>query len=659
MALREHALRKPAGGPALKAAALLLTLSLLACLLLLPADAQAVVAEPTVEVRIEAPQGTIWSGRVAAAGCTITDSGGVDHVLTGSKAACALKAASAAGGFSYSFADYGWGLYLSEIDGVTSDAGNYWLYRVNYVSPPVGLADYEMLDGDELLLSFGPWPDVPLAVSVSSASVEAGEQFTISSSYYDDSQGAFLPLADAQVHLGSAVMQTDAQGGLSTSLAAPDSYPLYIEKDGYVRSAVTEVTVLKPVPGPAELLAAAQAALDNLRNLQATDGSIDNAGVSAWAAVAFGAADIDPANVVNQGTSLVDFLKTYVPAPDGRATDFARQILAALASGEDPHSFGSDLVVGLKTFHQDNQIGDIGLINDDIFAVLALLGAGEGVDDPAVQDAVSYVLAHQGSDGGFGYAVGGASDVDTTAAAVQALVLTRNRGFTGPVDIDAALPGARAYLAGAQNADGGFPYSPGGLFGDSNSASTAWALQALAALGEDAATWRTADGSTPYSYMLESQLADGSFSWSTGGPGQGLMTAYAAPALLGQPWPVIFAPACSGEAPPLSLSMNSVSWGSMSDYQARLLTVDFSLHNAGGGPAAKNLQIIATDNTNGVIATTAFPLSLGTVDTGAAVSFSTIYLVPEGIGGFRTTIYATTEDRCGNFFEYPKTWPGA
>ena len=661
MALRKHTLRNPANSGALMAvAALLLALSLLCGLLLLPAAAHAVTTNPLVEVRIETPQGNIWNGQVGAAGCTITDSGGVDHTLAGPKAACALKAAATAGGFSYSFADYGWGLYLTEAGGVSSDASNYWLYRVNYISPPVGLADYDLADGDQLLLAFGPWPDVPLGVATSSASVEVGEQFTISSDYYDDAQGVFLPLADARVYLGSAVLQTDAQGQLTTSLDTSGSYPLYVEKDGYVRSAVSEVVVLKPIPAQAQLLQAAEAALVSLRNLQASDGSIDNAGVSAWAAVAFGAADIDSASVAGQGTSLVDFLQGYVPAPGGRATDFARQILAALAAGEDPRSFGTDLIGGLKAFHQNSQVGDTGLINDDIFAMLALLGAGEGDDDPVVQDALIFVLANQNPDGGFGYAVGGASDVDTTAAAIQALVLARDSGFATLAGIDAVLLDSRAYLASAQNADGGFPYSPGGLFGSSNSASTAWVVQALAALGEDATAWRTADGSTPQSYLLESQLPDGSFSWTGGGPGQGLMTAYAVPALLGRAWPVIYQkPGCSGMVPPLSLSVEDVRWDSMADYQARLLTVDFSLLNADGGPIAQNVQVTASVNTNGVLTTTTLPHSLGDIGAGATAPFSLQYLVQEGVGGYQVKLNASAEDGCGNFFQYPQTWPGA
>ncbi len=626
-----------------------------ACLALLPHPAAA--APSSVEVRIEAPSGSVWDGQVQVDGCTITDSGGGTHVLSGSKAACALAAAAAQGGFTYSFADYGWGLYLTEVAGITSDASNYWLYRVNYVSPPVGLADYDLADGDQMLLYFGPWPDIPLGVDLSAASVEAGQQFTITSTYYDDNQGTIVPLANAQVHLGQSVLTTDAQGQLTTSLATPGDYQVYIEKSGYVRSAVKHLVVLKPVPDQASLDQAAQAALGYLEAQQATDGAIDNAGISAWAAVAFSAAGVDASGVSNQGASLFAFLAGYDPS-GGSSTDYARQILAALAAGGDPRAFGTDLVAGLLGFHQDSQVGDTGLINDDIFAVLALLGAGEDVSSPAVSDAVQYILTNQGAGGGFGYAVGGSADVDTTAAAIQALVLARDAGYPDAAGIDAALAAARAWLASSQNADGGFPYSPGGLFGDSNTASTSWVLPALAALGEDASTWRTADGSTPWSYLLEAQNADGSLGWMASGTGQSLMTAYAVPAFLGQPLPVTYQPpACSGNTPSLSLYEEDVRWNSFADYQARLLTVDFSIRNRPQGPGAYNTRVVGTDNTSGVITVTTLPLNLGAIDAGSQTSLTLQYLVPDGVASFRTTIYATAEDGCGNGYQYPQAWP--
>jgi len=707
---------------------------------------------PVVRVRIETPEKTIWNGEVEVKGCTITDANGIGYVIDGPKAACALVAAAKQGSFSYTFDDSGWGLYLTEVDGIESDSNNYWLYRVNYSSPPMGLTDYNLSNGDELLISFGPWPDTPLRVT-SSTQVGVGEQFTVSSSYYDGNQSDFLPIGDAEVHLGAAVLHTDQQGKLTTSLSQAGTYPLYIEKDGYVRSerlqieaidaatsgvkvniniinldqilwqgnvavdttefvdnsgnshkidhptvlgalveagkagglpieiassaygfyvvsidgispqgwdgwnykvngespfvgmgdfeisdgdnivvyysiwpwkleadktsvkvgeevtftayhydsssgqwqispdttvmigdkeyqtdqngtvtrtfeqqgdyeayiisggwqnsqsvtiTVSEKPSQKPSIGRDELYQSAQKALDYLKSQQGDDGSIENAGISAWCAVAFGSAGIYPGTVSKQGLSLVEYLRTYVPAPSDQATDFARQILAALASGEDPRSFGTDLINGLKEFHQAQQIGEKGLINDDVFAVLALLAAGENIDQEIIKDGIGHIVSHQNADGGFSYSTTGISDTDTTCAAIQALVLAKNKGFSGSSDLDVVLMNAKGFLKEAQNNDGGFPYSKAGMFPDSNSATTSWAIQALIALGEDVSAWKTEDGATPYHFLLSLQKEDGSFSWTREGPGQNLMTAYAIPALLDQAWPIVLARTANG-----------------------------------------------------------------------------------------------------------------
>ena len=104
----------------------------------------------------------------------------------------------------------------------------------------------------------------------------------------------------------------------------------------------------KPPLTSAELKQRADKGLTFLRSKQAGDGSLDNAGTSGWAAIAFGAAETYAENVKNGSTSLLDFLKSYKPQ---KATDFARQILAALASGKDPRNFGGyDLITELKRF---------------------------------------------------------------------------------------------------------------------------------------------------------------------------------------------------------------------------------------------------------------------------------------------------------------------
>src|SRR3990170_3507636 len=291
----------------------------------------------------------------------------------------------------------------------------------------------------------------------------------------------------------------------------------------------------KPALTLAELKQRADKGLTFLKSKQSGDGFLDNAGTSGWAAIAFGAAETHSENVKTGSASLLDFLKTYKPE---KATDFARQILAALASGKDPRNFGGyDLITELKRFYKEGQIGEVDLINDDIFGVLALLTAGENPDQEMILSSAKYILAHQQKDGSFSYSAkdtGG--DVDDTAAAIQALALAKGKSIN--LNLTLTLESAKSFLAFSQNDDGGFPYSQGDSFNDSNSASTSWAIQALIAMGEDPQTWVKQGGLNPYHFLLSLQKEDGSFSWS-GDSADSLMTAFAVVALLGKSWPIV------------------------------------------------------------------------------------------------------------------------
>jgi len=97
------------------------------------------------------------------------------------------------------------------------------------------------------------------------------------------------------------------------------------------------------------------------------------------------------------------------------------------------------------------------------------------------------------------------------------------------------------YLKSAQNNDGGFPYDPQSAWGtDSDTNSTAWAMQALLAANQDLtdSKW-IINGSNPISYLLSVQLPDGSFEWQKDTGANILATQQAVAPLLGQPFPLL------------------------------------------------------------------------------------------------------------------------
>ena len=90
-------------------------------------------------------------------------------------------------------------------------------------------------------------------------------------------------------------------------------------------------------------------ALDYLRGVQSSDGSIGSFASSAWVAMAIAAAGEDPNTwQKDSGPSIVDYLATNA-ATANSAADYARMAMAAVAAGAEPESFGGrDFVTLLR-----------------------------------------------------------------------------------------------------------------------------------------------------------------------------------------------------------------------------------------------------------------------------------------------------------------------
>jgi energy-coupling factor transport system substrate-specific component len=185
---------------------------------------------------------------------------------------------------------------------------------------------------------------------------------------------------------------------------------------------------------------------------------------SAWVVIGLAAAGREPASVTRDGHSAVFWIRSHLGQIQD-AGDTERTILA-LAAARAP--------LGGLSARLDSDQRDDGSVSDQVnltsFAILAWRAAGER---HGVAAAAGWLTRQQNHDGGFSFATrGDPSDIDDTAAAVEALVAA---GMRGP-----PLHLARAYIEGQQQRGGGFPLEPGGA---SNSQSTAWGAQALLAVG--------------------------------------------------------------------------------------------------------------------------------------------------------------------------------
>lgn len=245
-----------------------------------------------------------------------------------------------------------------------------------------------------------------------------------------------------------------------------------------------------------------------IRTTQQPDGGFGPPGQTIDAVFAIRAAGIDPTTVTAGGKSPADFL-VATAASLTKPAEAAKAALGAVALGLDPTDVaGTSFIAAIA----DGYDQATGAFAEDPFsqsiAILGLACTGNSVP-PAALD---WLRDNQVDDGGWGF---GASDPDTTAIALQALLAA------GVPASDEDLLAAVLYLTNSQHDDAGWGYD-----GESNPTSTAFVVQALLAAGQDPAQGQV----NPVSYLVSAQHPDGSF------PGfdPALATSQTVPALAGR-----------------------------------------------------------------------------------------------------------------------------
>lgn len=491
---------------------------------------EAEAADPIyVDMRVQTMEGELFHDWVSVPdGCVVTDSAGLEYTLTGYTSLCAVQSFTDQGGLTLSLEISTYGLLLTGIGETHQDAnlGFYWLYRVNNVSPSVGLDAYVLSDSDSVLLTYGAWPSAPVEVSLSAVDILAGGTVTGTVTAYDDATAQFLPLADAAIYYGQTdylQVFTDVNGVANFQLDTEGDYNIFATKTDYTTSEVAHIRVR--VENSEEEFVSRKArkrmltqGVNWITDAVDDDGLIESIGITEWAAIALARAEHKVPKAMK--AAIID----YDPAKTS-ATDLERHILALVAVGANPHDTNSEnYVQQLYANHaKDQQIGDSAYLNDDIFGVLALLRAGQDVDSTEILDTIRTVLAHQLPDGGFSYSTTlGEADADTTAAAVRMLRHVRRKG--SHVDVDLAIEAAKVYLESTQRLDGGFAYDNSYI--DSNGSTTAWVALGL----HKPVDWQV-NLRHPWTYISWLQQGDGSFSYIVGYDGDALTTVYVVEAL--------------------------------------------------------------------------------------------------------------------------------
>jgi len=288
-----------------------------------------------------------------------------------------------------------------------------------------------------------------------------------------------------------------------------------------------------------------ETAVNYLKSIQKADGSVGSYSDSGWVTIALSAAGIEPDEWGEP--SILDYIKNNPDELIGSfnlPADLARNILAIVAAGYDPYSFGDgnevvpdgNYIEALLETYDGAQFGVADSINEDCWAVMALSGAGYGPGDEIITSTAEFIKSNRGADKGWSWAAPVneyyyESDPDNTAAAIMALA--RAGEASDSVYISQALD----YLAVVQVNSGGFS-----AYGVENTGSTAWVISALNALGENPLEWKSGENN-PVSFLLDMQTGNGSFAFAAPLPEGYLpmpekMTADSIIALTGASYPV-------------------------------------------------------------------------------------------------------------------------
>jgi Prenyltransferase and squalene oxidase repeat len=241
-----------------------------------------------------------------------------------------------------------------------------------------------------------------------------------------------------------------------------------------------------------------------LRSAQNDDGGFgfaagedSSAAMTGWAVLGLESAGINPLDLDHGDATPISYLAGNV----GEITttgDLERTILVLRGAGLDPRHFrGHDLVSRLLARRGKDGSWE-GQVNQTAFGILALRASGATSGNART---ASWLRAHQNSDGGWGFAIGSASDADTTGAVLQGLAASGN---------SAGIRRGASYLRSVQRPGGGFPLSGGVV----NAQSTAYAVQGLIAAGVSPSSVREG-GRSPLDYLGSVQARDGHYRYST------------------------------------------------------------------------------------------------------------------------------------------------
>ncbi|MBP7741410.1 MAG: hypothetical protein KA104_01835 [Candidatus Pacebacteria bacterium] len=477
------------------------------------AQLEIVPAPITILLDIETPTETLYKGSITVAACPISP---VDTKHT-VNAYCAVEQAGITAKWSW----YGSSAFIDSLHGIGNDyvQNNYWDWFSDLSFGTTALNEHELHAGESLLITIERMP-LRLSVSPDVLSTQSTTTITVEQFGFDENFNAvWKPASESIVRINDEPHAANEAGIVLHVPTSSGTVTISASKSGFLPTAVLSTSVAAssssqistPIVSDDSSRGgslssrprdAAVSARDFLIQRQELDGSFRNSMITDWAAMALVSAHAPTAILATYLRSSPDTLTS--------ATDMERRTLALEALGIDP----ADITPRLLTQFDGTQIGDGGLINDDIFGIISLSHAGFTEKDLVIAQTIAHLLQKQSSNGSW-------ESTDLTAAAIQAL--SPFRSYPG---VSSALSRARSYLLSTQQENGCF----------GNSFTTSWGSMAISALGESPSAWRTAKGNTPLDCLRSLQASDGGFDEGAPEDTRVWATAYALPALMETTW---------------------------------------------------------------------------------------------------------------------------
>ncbi|WP_455368292.1 DUF4430 domain-containing protein [[Eubacterium] cellulosolvens] len=217
------------------------------------------ISTSQVYLRIEDQNSTLWKGWIEIPESVTIEaynSGQTYDNLPGNNVLAILDKASEIASFDYQVSDQWYpdlGFYVESIAGHKAEGVYGWLYLINYSSKEVAMDAYEIKSSDEILIYWGTIDMKPLKVNINPIEVDVNKSFTVTVTYFNESNSEWVPLEGATIHVNDEFI-TDSEGKATIALTESKVHDIYAEKWGetpeeqFIRSEIAQVGVGVPIP---------------------------------------------------------------------------------------------------------------------------------------------------------------------------------------------------------------------------------------------------------------------------------------------------------------------------------------------------------------------------------------------------------------------------